>query len=64
MNTQRIKQKILGGGLFAVMETRAYRTLAGVLEIIHRWIVSGETFILDDSRQWFAQYQSAECKSI
>ncbi|MGD6903377.1 helix-turn-helix domain-containing protein [Bacillus infantis] len=59
-NTQRIAQKILGGGLFAVMETRAYGTLAGILEIIHRWIVCGETFILDDSRQWFAQYQSSE----
>ncbi|MEN8698448.1 effector binding domain-containing protein [Bacillus infantis] len=60
INTQSMNQKILGGGLFAVMETRAYGTLAGVLEIIHRWIVSGETYILDDSRQWFAQYRSSD----
>lgn len=57
MNTQSINQKVLGGGLFAVIETRAYGTLTGILEIMHRWIVSGEKYILDDSKQWFAQYQ-------
>ncbi|MGD6893711.1 helix-turn-helix domain-containing protein [Bacillus infantis] len=60
INTQRMNQKILGGGLFAVMETRAYGTLAGILEIVHRWIVSGGTYILDDSRQWYAQYHSSD----
>jgi AraC family transcriptional regulator len=60
INTSGMNQKVLGGGLFAVMETRAYGTLAGILEIVHRWIISGETYILDDSRQWFAQYQSSD----
>ncbi|MCP1157029.1 helix-turn-helix domain-containing protein [Bacillus infantis] len=60
INTSGINQKVLGGGLFAVMETRAYGTLAGILEIVHRWIVSGGTYILDDSRQWFAQYQPSD----
>ncbi|GAA0343710.1 hypothetical protein GCM10008967_37700 [Bacillus carboniphilus] len=58
-----IKQKTLGGGLFAVIETKAYGTLSGVLEILHRWIVNGENYILDDSRQWFAQYHSTNISS-
>lgn len=58
-----INQKRLGGGLFAVIETKAYGTLNGVLEIIHRWIVSEEKYILDDSRQWFAQYQTSSFDS-
>ncbi|MEN2767905.1 helix-turn-helix domain-containing protein [Ornithinibacillus xuwenensis] len=51
-----IQQKILGGGLFAVMETKAYGTLTGVLEIIHRWIVAENKYVLDSTRQWFAMY--------
>lgn len=63
INTQKINQKKLDGGLFAVLETKSYGTLTGILEIIHRWIVSGEKYILDDSRQWFAQYQSSYVSS-
>lgn len=63
INNQKIKQKKLDGGLFAFIETKSYGTLTGILEIIHRWIVSGEKFILDDSRQWFARYQSSYISS-
>ncbi|MFC4411439.1 helix-turn-helix domain-containing protein [Chungangia koreensis] len=59
ITTQNVHQKKLDGGLFAVIETKSYGTLTGILEIIHRWIVSGEKYILDESRQWFAQYQSS-----
>ncbi|WP_409274695.1 helix-turn-helix domain-containing protein [Neobacillus sp. SCS-31] len=63
ITTHKINQKKLDGGLFAVIETKSYGTLTGILEIIHRWIVSGEKYILDDSRQWFAQYQSSYVSS-
>ncbi|MGM7682284.1 helix-turn-helix domain-containing protein [Cytobacillus sp. Hm23] len=63
IHNPNIKQKTLGGGLFAVIETKAYGTLIGVLEMIHRWIVGEKKYILDDSRQWFAQYNSSPFKS-
>lgn len=56
IDNPNIKQKILGGGLFVTIETKPYGALTGILEIIHRWIVSKEMYILDDSRQWFALY--------
>ena len=59
-----IDQKRLGGGLFAVIETKAYGTLTGVLEILHRWIVNEEKYFLDDSRQWFAKYDSSTNREI
>lgn len=57
IDNPNINQKILGGGLFVTIETKPYGAIIGVLEIIHRWIVSKEKYILDDTRQWFALYQ-------
>ncbi|GIO27978.1 AraC family transcriptional regulator [Ornithinibacillus bavariensis] len=59
-----IDKKMLGGGLFATIETKSYGSLMGVLEIIHRWIVSEEKYIIDDSRQWFALYHTSINKEI
>jgi AraC family transcriptional regulator len=63
INNTNINQKMLGGGLFAVIETKAYGTFTGVLDIIHRWIVNEEKYVLDDSRQWFAQYHTSSLSS-
>jgi AraC family transcriptional regulator len=49
--------KILGEGKYACMDTKAYGSLTGVLEMMHRWIVCDQNYLIDDERQWFAEYE-------
>lgn len=58
-NLTDMRVKGIGGGTFACMETKAYGSLTGVLEMMHRWIVSDQNYLIDDERQWFAEYQTS-----
>lgn len=52
-----VQVKNIGGGEYARLVTKAYGSLTGVLEVMHRWMVGYADYLLDEKRQWFAEYQ-------
>lgn len=55
---RNMKIKTLGGGEYACLETKAYGSLSGVLELMHRWIIYQGIYLFDEVRQWFATYHT------
>ena len=58
--SEGLEQKRLGSGTYACCVSRTYGLLTGVLDKMHRWILTNESFRLDEERQWFAEYHLIE----
>lgn len=56
--------KTYGGGFYACVTTRAYGTMIGVVDRLYRWIYSDTEYLLDETRQWFAEYIPTEDADI
>lgn len=56
--------KRLHAGLYACCVTKAYGTLTGILDKMHRWIEVHRAIRPDTGRQWFAAYHTVEGTDI
>jgi AraC family transcriptional regulator len=52
--------KRLGPGQYVCCVTKTYGQLTGVLDRLFRWIALSEDYRLDEERQWFAEYITAD----
>ncbi|WP_158301627.1 AraC family transcriptional regulator [Paenibacillus mesophilus] len=55
-----IAAKDLGGGLYVRLTSGAFGMMTGVLDRMYQWIYGSENYVLDESRQWFAEYLEGE----
>jgi hypothetical protein len=51
-----LEEKLMGSGFYACCISKTYGLLSGVLDKMHRWIVTNGNYRLDEERQWYAEY--------
>jgi AraC family transcriptional regulator len=55
-----LEEKCIGAGSYACCVSKTYGLLTGVLDNMHRWIMTNGIYRLDEERQWFAEYHTFE----
>lgn len=51
---------VLGGGLYVRLASGAFGLMTGVLDRMFHWLYANENYVLDESRQWFAEYMAGD----
>lgn len=59
-----LEQKPIGAGSYACCVSKTYGLLSGVLDKMHRWITTNNSYELDEERQWFAEYHTFDGMNI
>ncbi|MFC6228754.1 helix-turn-helix domain-containing protein [Paenibacillus allorhizosphaerae] len=59
-----LKEKRIGFSTYACCISRTYGMLGGVLENMHRWIAASGSYLLDEKRQWFAEYYTPDGRDV
>ncbi|UVI33038.1 helix-turn-helix domain-containing protein [Paenibacillus spongiae] len=64
LEAERLNRKRFGSGIYACCVSKTYGLLSGVLDQMHRWIATNDTYELDGTRQWFAEYHTFDGMNV